>query len=158
MKKILLWFGGIFLLLIGIFVISMAFARIDKGDWDEFSENHAKTVVNSLSDMSKEQFENYWGDQPPGTPEQRDKMIQWASSFGTLQKIDSVERVNYMTKVTLKGIFHFYVYDVHATYGNSPLIVRLWFRIHGDDLEVQNMVFNPVAGSNTEKAPSNKAL
>ena len=144
MKKILQWVGGIFLILIIIFFISMLIAFIDKGEWDEFSENHAKTIVNGLSDWSTDQFEKYWGDQPPGTPKYREEIINWASSFGTLQKIDSTERVGYKTKVTFKGINHFYVYDVYATYSNSQLLIRLWFHIHGNDLDVQNMTITPV--------------
>jgi hypothetical protein len=146
MKKFLIWFGSISIALILIFVSLMIYASFGKAKWDEISENHARTIVNGFSEMSEEQFNKYWGDNPPGNPEQREIMIKWASSFGVLKSIDKVERAQYMTKVTFSGVQRFYIYDVNATYSNSPVRFRFWFHVHGNDLDVKNMVLNP--GSN----------
>ncbi len=146
MKKFLIWFGGIAIVLIFLFASSMIYASFGKAKWDEFSENHAKTIVNSLSEMSKEQFYKYWGDNPPGSPEQRESIIKWASSFGVLKSIDKVERVAYKQKVAFSGVHRFYVYDVYATYSKSPIRFRMWFHVHGKKLDVQNMTLNPGIG------------
>lgn len=143
LKKFLIWFGGIAIVLVLLFAFSMVYASFGKTKWDNFSENHARVIVNSLSEMSEEQFNKYWGDNPPGSPEQREKMIKWASGFGVLKTIDKVERVNYMQKVAFSGIHRFYIYDVYATYSNSPIRFRLWFQVHGKDLNVKNMTLNP---------------
>jgi hypothetical protein len=143
LRKFLIWIGGISIALISLFLFSMVYTSFGKSKWDEFSENHARTVVKNFSEMSDEQFKKYWGDNLPGTPEQRKSMIKWASGFGVLKSINKVERVKYMQKVAFSGIHRFYVYDVFATYSNSPIRFRLWFHIHGKDLNVQNMTLNP---------------
>ncbi len=142
MKKFLIWFGGIVLSLILIFVILMAYAALGKPNWDRFSEEHAKTVVGNFAQMNEEEFNRYWGDHPPGTKAQRDALINYAASFGHLETIDDVKRVHYTQHVALNGIHRYYVYDVHATYSNSPALIRLWFHIYGDSLTVQNMTIN----------------
>jgi hypothetical protein len=145
LKKVLAWFGGIVLALIVFQGLLTTYAFCGKPIWDERSEQHARTVVNNFSEMSEEQFNKYWGDEPPGTQKQREMLIEWAGSLGTLETIDKVERVGYMQKVTFRGIYRYYTYDVYATYSESPLRFRLWFHIHGNKLDVQNMNVFPEA-------------
>ena len=144
MKKALLWFGGISLFLVVIFALSMTYAAYDKSKWNEVSSEHAKKIVNGFNEFNEEKFNNYWGGIKPGTPEQRQMMINWASKFGTLVKIDSVDVFSYNSFVSFTGggVTHFYVYDVKATYTNGPVIFRLWFKINKDRLDVMNMNIN----------------
>jgi hypothetical protein len=145
LKKILAWCGGIAIALFLLFVCSMIYASFGKTRWDGFSKNHATSIVNSLSELSEKQFNKYWGNTPPGTYEQREKLIKSLSGFGVLKKIDRVERVQYMQKISFSGIHRFYIYDVYATYSNSSIRFRLWFHVHGNDLDVQNMTLVPVS-------------
>jgi hypothetical protein len=137
------WFGGTVLALLVLLGLLMAYSSCGKPQWDEFSAQHARTVVNSFSEMSEERFNEYWGDKPPGTQEQRKRLIEWAGNLGTLETIDKVERVGYAQKIAFSGIHRFYTYDVHATYSESPVRFRLWFHIHGNNLDVKNMTLNP---------------
>lgn len=139
MKKFLIWFGAIAVVLVLLFVLSMGYAAFNKPKLDKFSENYAKTIVNGFTDMSEEQFNRYWGENPPGSPEQRKSMIKTFRNVGILKQIDKVERLKYMYKVTFEGLYYFYVYDVYATYSNHPVRFRLWFRVHKNTFDVLNM-------------------
>ncbi len=144
MKKFLIWFGGIALSFVLLSVLLLAYSSLGKAKWDEVSENHARTVVKNFSEFGEEQFNKYWGDNPPGTQEEREAMVKWASRFGVLKTIDSVKQISYLTKVALNGIHRYYVYDAYATYSNSPVRFRFWFNIYGDSLTVRNMTINSV--------------
>ena len=104
-----MWLGGISSVFVVIYIISMLYASWDRSNWDDFSKDHAKLIVNKLNKLSKEQLLDYWGGNPPGTPEEREKMYEWASTFGELVNINEVNLVQYKSLVSFtgNGVTHF---------------------------------------------------
>lgn len=131
---------------VAIFVLSMLYASWDKENWDDFSKEHARFIVKKLDKLSKEQFLEYWGDNPPGTPEQREQLFAYASTFGELVTIKDINLVQYRSHVSFtgNGVTHLYIYDVHTEFTNGPVVFRLWLRANGDKLDVLNLTLNNV--------------
>ena len=142
LKKILICFGAVSLVLVFIFIFSMIFLKYDKSRYDEIAEGFVSQIVNGLSELSQEQFNAYWGPSKPGTPEQREAMLSWVSKLGVLKKIDRIEQYKYLSKFTFKGIRHFYIYKVYATYSNAPAVVTIYLKGQDGKLTPSNVEFN----------------
>lgn len=142
LKKVLIGFGAVSFALVLVLIFSMIFLKYDKSRYDEIAEGFVSQIINGLSELSRQQFNAYWGPSKPGTPEQREAMLNGIAKLGVLKKIDRIEQHSYLSKFTFKGIRHFYTYRVYATYSNAPAVVTIHLEGKDGKLTPSNLQFN----------------
>ena len=141
MKKVLMWFGASALLIIIVLAVSLIFATWDKPSWDDATKSNVRSTVLSLNKLSSEQLYNYWGANPPGTKEERDKIIDYSSTLGELVKINYIKVINYRNSVSLfgQGVTHFYTYEASTDFTSGPVIFKFLLKGNKDQIEVLNL-------------------
>ncbi|MDJ0908337.1 MAG: hypothetical protein QNI99_04035 [Woeseiaceae bacterium] len=106
------------------FCVGVAGVSVNRDDIEPEVREYARGVVNSLSELSEEQFNAYWGPEPPGSPDQREFIIEWTGQLGHLEQINAVELKGYTSMSTLRtGTRHTFTYRIDATYSNGEATV-----------------------------------
>ena len=124
MKKVITWvligIGSLTVLFTVAFCVGAAGVSVHREDVEPDARDYARQVVNDLSEFSEEQFNAYWGPEPPGSPDEREFIIEWIGKLGHLEQIDTVELKGYTSMSTLRtGTRHSFTYWVDATYSNG---------------------------------------
>ncbi len=142
MKKILAILGVLFILLVvGVGAI-VIFLDFDKSKYDDVIDTQVEKSLQSLSELSMEQFNAYWGESKPGTEEYREKLIYTIGKLGTYLSTDSISDVNYKSQLLIgKSAKHEYIYDAYTNYTNGKAVVRVWLLGEKGSLMTRNITF-----------------
>ena len=146
MKKVITWvligIGALTVLLTVTFCVGIAGVSVHRDDVEPLARDHAREVVNGLSEFSEEQFSAYWGPEPPGSPEHREFVMEWFSKLGHLEQIDGVELKGYSSMSTLRsGTRHSFTYWIDATYSNGEATVVVPVLAADGTLRAVNLFF-----------------
>lgn len=136
-----MWFGIVVGVIVIVFTLSATYASFDKSKYDEIIDNHVRSIVLNLKDLNREQFNKYWGSNPPGSEEDREKIIQYFSTYGELVDIKEIKAVSYRNSVSFtgEGVTHLYIYEAITNFTSGPVIFKFWLQGKNDELVTLNM-------------------
>jgi hypothetical protein len=139
MKKFFIALGLIFLALIVLGAIGIAFVAIRGTALDKESKAYAESAIppivttwseKELLDRASPEFKN------AVTVDQLDRLFRWVSSLGRLQKCQPAEGHSLMSATTQSGKMISAQYTIKATFEKGDATITLGLIKHGDQWQI----------------------
>ena len=141
MKKFFIVLGSIFLAIIVLAAIGIAFVAIRGGALDKESKSYADSAIpaivsawseKELLDRASPEFKK------AVTIDQLDRLFRWVSGLGALQKCDPAEGHSMMSATTQTGKVISAQYAAKAMFQKGEATVKLGLIKHGDQWQILN--------------------
>jgi hypothetical protein len=139
MKKFLIVLGSIFLVLIVLGAIGIAFVAVRDSALDKESKAYVDSAIpaivttwseKELLDRASPEFKQ------AATIDQLDRLFRWVSSLGRLQKCDPAQGQALMSATTQTGKMISAQYNAKAKFEKGEAVVKLGLIKHGDQWQV----------------------
>src|SRR5437016_11189732 len=141
MKKFFIVLGSIFLTLIVLVVIGIAFIAIKGNTLDKESKAYADSAIpaivttwseKELLDRASPEFKS------AVTIDQLDRLFRWVSGLGELQKCEPAQGQALMSATTQAGKTISAQYTAKATFQKGEASIKLGLIKHGDQWQILN--------------------
>jgi hypothetical protein len=141
MKKFFIILGSIFLVVIVLGAIGIAFVAVRGNALDKESKAYADSAIppivttwngKELLDRASPEFKK------AVTPEQLDRLFRWVSSLGGLQKCEPTQGQALMSATTQSGKMISAQYTAKATFQKGEGTIKLGLIKHGDQWQILN--------------------
>ncbi len=139
MKKVLIVLGSIFLVIVVLAVIGIAFVAVRGGALDKESKAYADSAIlaivttwseRALLDRASPEFKQ------AVTIDQLDRLFRWVSSLGRLQKCEPAEGHSLMSATTQTGKMISAQYTAKASFEKGEATITLGLIKHGDQWQI----------------------
>ena len=141
MKKTLIILGSIFLAIIVLGAIGIAFVAVRGSALDKESKAYADSAIpaivttwseKELLDRASPEFKQ------AVTTDQLDRLFRWVSGLGQLQKCEPTQGQALMSATTQTGKMISAQYTAKATFQKGEAMIKLRLIKHGDQWQILN--------------------
>ena len=141
MKKFFIILGSIFLAIIVLGAIGIAFVAVRGNALDKESKAYADSAIPAIvTTWSEKELLNRASPElkQAATADQLDRLFRWISGLGQLQKCEAAQGQALMSATTQSGKMISAQYTAKATFQKGEATIKLGLIRHGDQWQILN--------------------
>jgi len=141
MKKFFIILGSIFLAIIVLGAIGIAFVAVRGNALDKESKAYADSAIPAIvTTWSEKELLNRASPElkQAATADQLDRLFRWISGLGQLQKCEAAQGQALMSATTQSGKMISAQYTAKATFQKGEATIKLGLIKHGDQWQILN--------------------
>ena len=141
MKKFFIILGSIFLAIIVLGAIGIAFVAVRGNALDKESKAYADSAIPAIvTTWSEKELLNRASPEPKqaATADQLDRLFRWISGLGQLQKCEAAQGQALMSATTQSGKMISAQYTAKATFQKGEATIKLGLIKHGHQWQILN--------------------